>query len=79
MQASRVFSEVGGGAERWGWGAYQQVHLEALAAGTHCDLPWALGTARARRGGRRAKEEWRVREEKKKRRSVRVLIVFSCD
>lgn len=82
MQATRVFtrvfSEVGGGAERGG-GAYQQVHLEALAAVTHCDLPWALGTARARREGRRAGEEGRVREGKKKRGSVRVFIVFSCD
>ena len=34
-----------------GGGAYQHVHLEAFAAVTHCDLPWALGTARAWRGG----------------------------
>lgn len=62
--------------------AYQQVHLETFAAVTHCDLPWALGTARAqtgRGGGARAEEEGRVREKKKKRGSVRVFIVFSCD
>lgn len=81
MQASTVFSEVGGGVERWeaGRGAYQQVHLEAFAAVTHCDLPWALGTARAQKGRRRAEKEGRVRKEKKKRGSVRVFIVFSCD
>lgn len=67
MRAFGAFSEIGGGARRWGWrGAYQQVHWEALAAGsgTHCDLPWALDTARAwgRGGG--------VGEEKKKGLSV---------
>lgn len=50
MQASREFSEVGDGAEGLALGreegAYQQVHLEACAVLTHCDLPWALGTAR---------------------------------
>ena len=49
-------------------GAYQQVHLEAFAAVTHRDLPWALGTVRAWRGGRRAEEkkggsEWQRRRE----------------
>lgn len=53
--------------------------MEAFAAVTHCDLPWALGTARAQRGGRRAGKEEGVREEKKKRGPVRVFTVFSCD
>lgn len=34
----------------WGWG-YKRVHLKAFAAVTQCDLPWALGTVRARMGG----------------------------
>lgn len=63
----------------WWRGAYQQVHMEAFAAVTHCDLPWALGTARAQRGGRTAGKEEGVREEKKKRGPVRVFTVFSCD
>ncbi len=53
-----------GGWVGGGW-TYQQVHLEAFAAVTHCDLPWTLGTAGGSEGqgrgeSQRGKEEERV-------------------
>ena len=62
-----------------GGGDYQHVHLEAFAAVTNCALPWALGKVRAGRGGRGDREEERVSEKQRKKGSVRVFIVFSCD